>query len=80
LRKAAFQSFPDHPYPLRLRFFTNGGVREYEFAAPPKFKRFVETPRQTVDRISRCKALSTSLVLKVTWKRNGSGVRLRSAP
>lgn len=64
LRKAAFQPFFDNPYPLRLRFFTNGGVREYQFAAPPKFKRFVETPLQAVERISRCKALSTSLVLK----------------
>ena len=64
LRKAAFQSFIDNPYALRLRFFTNGGVREYEFAKPQKFRQFVETPAQAFQRISRCKALSTSLVLK----------------
>ena len=64
LRKVAFQAFFQNPYPLRLRFFTSGGVREYEFAAPPKFKQFVESPQQTIDRISRCKALSASLVLK----------------
>jgi hypothetical protein len=64
LRKAAFHDFLDHSYGLRLRFFTNGGVREYEFGAPPKLQQFVETPLQAVQRISRCKALSTSLVLK----------------
>jgi hypothetical protein len=64
LRKEAFEPFIDNPYPLRLRLFTNGGVREYQFGAPPKFRRIVETPGQAAQRISRCKALSASLLLK----------------
>lgn len=64
LRKAAYKDFRDNPYDLRVRVFTNGGVREYLFKAPPKFQEFVESPEQTLQRISRCKALSSSLVLR----------------
>jgi hypothetical protein len=64
LHKAAFSAFAPAPYSLRLRFFTNGGVREYQFAAPPILTDFKETTLEAALRISRCKQLGTSLVLK----------------
>jgi hypothetical protein len=64
VRKLAFQSFASSPYPLRLRFFTNGGVREYEFKAPPIFEEFAETQAQAFERINNCKHRGSSLVLK----------------
>jgi hypothetical protein len=64
LRKDAFSAFASAPYPLRLRFFTNGGVREYQFAAPPILTDFEETAFEAALRISRCKQLGASLVLK----------------
>jgi hypothetical protein len=45
-------------------FFTNGGVREYEFAAPPVFQEYVETLVQTAERINKCKRLGVNLVLR----------------
>jgi hypothetical protein len=64
VRKRDFQSFAVLPYPLRLRFFTNGGVREYEFKAPPPLQDFIETPAQAFERINNCKHRGSSLVLK----------------
>ena len=53
-----FAAFRENPYPLRVRMYTNGGVREYEFAAPAPFAPYVETAAQAAARISRCKAIS----------------------
>jgi|GEM_PF-5425391 len=64
VRKPDFQGFAKFPYPLRLRFFTNGGVREYEFKAPPVFKDFVETQAEAVLRINNCMHRGTSLVME----------------
>jgi hypothetical protein len=64
VRKEAFAGFAEAPYGLRLRFFTNGGVREYQFGAPPVLTQYTETPAQTALRISRCKQLGSDLVLK----------------
>ena len=67
LRKPKFTdlpSFGSFPYPLRLRFFTNGGVREYEFKAPPQLQDFSETQAQAFERINNCKHRGSSLVLK----------------
>jgi hypothetical protein len=47
-----------------LRFFTNGGVREYQFDSPPVFTEFHETELEAVLRINRCKQLGASLVLR----------------
>jgi hypothetical protein len=63
VRKKAFEGFADAPYALRLRFHTNGGVREYEFAAPPKLRAVVETIPKAVARINNCKHRGSSLVL-----------------
>jgi hypothetical protein len=52
------------PYPLRLRFFTNGGVREYEFKAPLQLRDVAETAAEAFERINRCKHQGSSLVLK----------------
>ncbi len=57
-------AFANAPYPLRLRFFTNGGVREYQFSAPPVLQAFSETPAQIAVRISNCMAISASLLLR----------------
>jgi hypothetical protein len=64
VRKNRFQSFAKMPYGLRLRLYTNGGVREYEFAAPPVFQEYVETLAQAAERINHCEQLGHDLVLK----------------
>ncbi len=64
LRKNDFTSFATAPYPLRLRFFTNGGVREYEFKAPPALKDFKETDAEAFERISNCNHKGSSLIFK----------------
>ena len=67
IRKPKFVNLPGFsafPYPLRLRFFTNAGVREYEFKAPPLLKDFTETSAEAFERINNCKHRGSSLVLK----------------
>ena len=67
LRKPKFMNLPGFsafPYPLRLRFFTNAGVREYEFKAPALLKDFTETSAEAFERINNCKHRGSSLVLK----------------
>jgi hypothetical protein len=64
VEKPRFTSFADAPYPLRLRFFTNGGVREYQFNAPPVLKQFSESLAEIAARISRCYAIGANLVLR----------------
>jgi hypothetical protein len=64
VRKPGLTGFAGAPYPLRLRFFTNGGVREYQFDAPPALQDYAESVAQAAARISSCKALSASLVLR----------------
>ena len=64
VRKPRFTSFATAPYPLRLRFFTNGGVREYQFSAPPVLETFAETTAQIAARISNCKALGANLLFR----------------
>ena len=63
VRKKAFAEFADAPYALRLRFHTNGGVREYQFTAPPQLRAVVETIGEAVIRINNCKHRGSSLVL-----------------
>jgi hypothetical protein len=66
-----YAGFAAHPYPLRIRFFTNGGVREYEFPPPPAYQRRIETTSEAAQRISQCMALSVNLVeralLRLRW-------------
>jgi hypothetical protein len=57
-------AFASAPYPLRIRFFTNGGVREYQFNTPPVLQAFTETPAQIAARISKCKAIGANLLLR----------------
>jgi hypothetical protein len=64
VEKPRFNPFANNPYSLQLRFFTNGGVREYQFIAPPVLKQFSETPGEIAARISRCYAIGASLVLR----------------
>jgi hypothetical protein len=64
LRKPDFLPFASSPYGLRIRFFTNGGVREYEFKAPPELKDFIETDAEAFERISNCNHKGSSLILK----------------
>lgn len=72
LRKPAFAAFGVAPYPLRLRFFTNGGVREYVFAAPPIYTEYTETLAQMAERINRCKLQGADLLwrkyLELRWR------------
>jgi hypothetical protein len=63
VRKTAYSAFGPSPYPLRLRFFTNGGVREYQFAAPQPLVDYNETLPQAAERINRCKHLGSDLLL-----------------
>jgi hypothetical protein len=71
LRKEVFKPFARNPYPLRLRFYTNGGVREYEFAAPEPYREYKETLAEAAERINRCKQLGHDLLtikyLEVFW-------------
>jgi hypothetical protein len=64
VRKAAFADFGANPYPLRLRFFTNGGVREYQFVAPPVLMDYTETIAQAAERINKCKHRGSDLLFK----------------
>jgi len=64
LSKARFTPYASSPYPLRLRFFTNGGVREYEFKAPPPFVAFTQTTAQAIARINNCKHRGANLLLR----------------
>ena len=70
VRKPAFVGFASSPYSLRLCFFTNGGVREYEFKAPPVLQDFAETLSQAAERINNCKHRGSSqstLSLRGRW-------------
>lgn len=66
LSKPAFVNF-DPPYPLRIRFYTNGGVREYEFTAPPVYKRYQESNLQIAERINKCKQLMNERFFSIKW-------------
>jgi hypothetical protein len=59
------------PYRLRLRLFTNAGVREYVFAAPRPFKQYEETWAQWAERINNCIQLGSDLLhekyLEALW-------------
>jgi hypothetical protein len=72
VRKERYAAFADRPYGLRLRFFTNGGVREYVFAAPAKLSRYRESVDQAAERINRCKQLQVGVVesayLELLWR------------
>jgi hypothetical protein len=72
VRKAQFADFAPHPYALRLRMFTNGGVREYTFAAPPVLTAYSESIAQGAERINKCKQLTVGLVeqaiLELFWR------------
>lgn len=76
VRMKAFSPFGPRPYPLRLRFYTSGGVREYQFAAPPVLQDFVETNHDAFIRINNCKHRGASLVfhryLSLKWLGNPS--------
>ncbi|WP_142685416.1 hypothetical protein [Chitinophaga polysaccharea] len=67
LSKPAFADFASNPYPLRLRFYTNGGVREYEFPAPPVYKPYHESLAQAAERISKCKQLMNNKFFSFKW-------------
>ena len=62
--KPDFSSFAVSPYPLRIRFYTSGGVREYEFKAPLQLPDFIETQAEAIERINNCEHRGSSLVLK----------------
>jgi len=72
IQKDRYNRFATAPYPLRLRFFTNAGVREFEFAAPPVYKDYRETTAQAAERINNCKRLGHDLVtikyLELLWR------------
>lgn len=72
VRKTQFADFAPHPYALRLRMFTNGGVREYTFAAPPVLTSYSESIAQAAERINKCKQLTVGLVeqaiLELFWR------------
>jgi hypothetical protein len=74
VRLPRYAAFAGAPYPLRLRFYTNGGVREYEFPAPPILEDHVETVFEAAERINRCKQLGASLLLRryleLLWRPN----------
>ena len=76
VRMKAFSPFGPRPYPLRLRFYTSGGVREYQFATPPVLQDFVETNHDAFIRINNCKHRGASLVfhryLSLKWLGNPS--------
>lgn len=69
------EPFASAPYPLRLRFFTSVGVREFEIAAPPPVPK-PPTGREAAiaedaKRISECYVFSSLLTmvkaLQVKW-------------
>ena len=72
VRSPKYSDFATAPYPLRLRFFTNGGVREYEFEAPPVLTDFAETIEEAAERINKCMVRGASLLfrkyLELKWR------------
>lgn len=64
VRLPRFAGFANAPYPLRLRFYSNAGIREYEFAAPGVLTDFIETTSQMAERINKCKLRGADLLLR----------------
>lgn len=67
LERAQFQPFKQNPYSLRIRFFTNGGVREYAFARPGVYKDYKESIEQMTERINNCKRMMHEKWFSFRW-------------
>ena len=67
LQKKHFEEFKVYPYSLRIRIFTNGGIREVEFKAPERYKDYEDSPVKAAERINKCKQLVNDKYFFIKW-------------